>query len=169
MKKPVLIDGRRHELVLSTRAAAFELHDGERVIAGDRRWGNGGRLELTAAGRACEATVVRARDGRYEVWIDSERHVVEEERRGATGDGEGESDDDALTAPMPAKVVKIAVAAGDTVTDGQTLVVLESMKMELGVTSPRAGRVKRVGADVKVGAIVPAGTMLIELEPVPAV
>jgi acetyl/propionyl-CoA carboxylase alpha subunit len=167
VKKPVLIDGRRHELVLSVRAAAFELHDSERVIAGDRRWSTGGRLLLTVAGRACEATVVRARDGRYEVWIDSERHVAEEERRGAAGGAEAE--DDALTAPMPAKVVKIAVAAGDDVADGQTLVVLESMKMELGVTSPRAGRVKRVGADVKVGAIVPAGTMLIELEPVPAV
>ena len=169
MKKPVLIDGRRHELVLGTRATAFELHDGERTIAGDRRWAPGGRLMLTVGGRACEATVVRSRDGRYEVWIDSERHLVEEERGGATGARGGGTDDDALIAPMPAKVVKIAVGAGDDVTDGQTLVVLESMKMELGVTSPRAGRVKRVGADVKVGAIVPAGTMLIELEPVPAV
>jgi urea carboxylase len=51
------------------------------------------------------------------------------------------------------------------VEEGQTLVVLESMKMELGVTAPRAGRVAKVGAVV--GVIVPAGTTLIELEPRP--
>ena len=66
---------------------------------------------------------------------------------------------------MPAKVIRIAIAAGDTVTEGQTLVVLESMKMELGVTAPRAGRVQKLGAEMKLGAIVPAGTLLVELEP----
>jgi biotin carboxyl carrier protein len=64
---------------------------------------------------------------------------------------------------MPAKVVRITVSKGDTVEDGQTLVVLESMKMELGVTAPRAGKVQKIGAEV--GAIVPAGAVLVELEP----
>jgi 3-methylcrotonyl-CoA carboxylase alpha subunit len=89
---------------------------------------------------------------------------VEEERRGARAGSGGESED-ILVAPMPAKVVRIAVKAGDEVTDGQTLVVLESMKMELGVTAPRAGRVQSVGAEVRIGAIVPAGTVLVELVP----
>ena len=66
---------------------------------------------------------------------------------------------------MPAKIVRVHVAAGDAVTDGQALIVLESMKMELAVTAPRAGRVLRVGADVVPGAIVTAGTLLVELEP----
>ncbi len=127
-------------------------------------WSEGGRLTLTIEGRAVEAIVRRAGGaGRYEVWIDSERHVVEAERAG--GGDKGAEGDDALVAPMPAKVVRIAVAAGDTVEAGQTLLVLESMKMELGVTSPRAGRVERVGAGVVVGAIVPAGTVLVELAP----
>jgi biotin carboxyl carrier protein len=127
------------------------------------RW-EGERLVLTHDGRQVEAIVIKIGPGRYEVWIDSERHVVEEERRGARAGSGGESDD-TLVAPMPAKVVRIAVKAGDDVTDGQTLVVLESMKMELGVTAPRAGRVQSVGAEVKIGAIVPAGTLLVELVP----
>ena len=109
-----------------------------------------------------EAVVVKLAAGRYEVWLDGERHLVEAERRARQG-GSNESED-ALVAPMPAKVVRIAVAQGDTVEDGQTLVVLESMKMELGVTAPRAGTVKSIGA-IAVGAIVPAGTVLVELEP----
>jgi biotin carboxyl carrier protein len=131
------------------------------VIA--HRWSPGGRLTLTLEdGRVVEAVVVKQAAGRYEVWIDGERHIVEQERRGRAGHGSNESDD-ALVAPMPAKVVRITVAKGDTVEDGQTLVVLESMKMELGVTAPRAGRVMKIGAEV--GAIVPAGAVLVELEP----
>ena len=141
--------------------------DGKQVEAPakleNHTWSEGGRLTLASDGRSVEAIVVRAGAGRYELWIDSERHVVEAERAG--GEEKGAGGDDALIAPMPAKVVRIAVQAGDVVEAGQTLLVLESMKMELGVTSPRAGRVERVGAGVVVGAIVPAGTVLVELAP----
>ena len=108
------------------------------------RWGPGGRLTLEHEGRVIEAVVVKLQAGRYEVWLDGERHVVEAERR-KHGGGSNESED-ALVAPMPAKVVRIAVKQGDTVEDGQTLVVLESMKMELAVTAPRSGRIKAIGA-----------------------
>lgn len=126
------------------------------------RWGPGGRLTLEHEDRVVEAVVVRLQAGRYEVWLDGERHLVEAERR-RQGQGSNESED-ALVAPMPAKVVRIAVKQGDTVEDGQTLVVLESMKMELGVSAPRSGRIKSIGA-FEIGAIVPAGTVLVELEP----
>ena len=126
-------------------------------------WSPGGRLTFTLEdGRVVQAVVIKLQAGRYEVWLDGERHVVEQERRGRSGHSGNESDD-ALVAPMPAKVVRIGVKPGDMVEDGQTLVVLESMKMELGVTAPRAGKVQKVGAEV--GAIVPAGTVLVELEP----
>ena len=49
-----------------------------------------------------------------------------------------------VTAPMPATVVKVLVAPGSTVTRGQTLVVLEAMKMELPVRSMVEGRVTAV-------------------------
>ena len=126
------------------------------------RWGPGGRLTLEHEGRVIEAVVVKVQAGRYEVWLDGERHLVEAERK-RQGGGSNESED-VLVAPMPAKVVRIAVAQGDSVEDGQTLVVLESMKMELGVTAPRNGRIKSIGA-FEIGAIVPAGTVLVELEP----
>lgn len=141
-----------------------QLHELEPAAKVPHRWESGGRLVLTLEERAVEVTVLKLGAGRYEVWIDGERHLVEEERRGA-GAGGNQAEDDTLVAPMPAKIVRIGVKAGDDVTDGQTLVVLESMKMELGVTAPRAGRVQRIGAEVKVGAIVPAGTLLVELEP----
>jgi biotin carboxyl carrier protein len=60
-------------------------------------------------------------------------------------------------APMPGKVVKVLVAEGDPVTAGQTLLVLEAMKMEHTVRSPSAGTLSRLavtsGDQVDTGAL----------------
>ncbi len=67
-----------------------------------------------------------------------------------------------LTAPMPATVIEIKVAAGDAVTKGDILVVLEAMKMELPVRAPGDGRVKAVHC--RPGDLVQPDTSLIDLE-----
>lgn len=62
-----------------------------------------------------------------------------------------------IRAPISGSVIAINVEPGSAVTPGQTLVVLEAMKMENPVKSPVAGIVKRIaisnGADVKVGQV----------------
>jgi biotin carboxyl carrier protein len=63
---------------------------------------------------------------------------------------------------MPGKVVTIAVAPGDRVVPGQTLVTLEAMKMEHHVTAVAAGRVLEVR--VEVGAQVDGGDLLVVVE-----
>jgi biotin carboxyl carrier protein len=64
-------------------------------------------------------------------------------------------------APMPGKVVKVHVSAGDTVTRGQPLLVLEAMKMEQTTLSPDDGVVNQVL--VREGDQVTAGQVLIRL------
>jgi 3-methylcrotonyl-CoA carboxylase alpha subunit len=76
-------------------------------------------------------------------------------RRGAHAQG-------TLTAPMPATVIEIKVAAGDSVTRGDILIVLEAMKMELPVRAPGDGRVKAIHC--RPGDLVQPETSLIELE-----
>ena len=68
----------------------------------------------------------------------------------------------ALTAPMPATVVEIVVAAGDPVKRGDVLLVLEAMKMELPVRAPDDGRVKAIHC--RPGDLVQPETSLIDLE-----
>ncbi len=46
-----------------------------------------------------------------------------------------------LTAPMPGQVVQVLVEEGQTVEEGQALLVIESMKMQMQIKSPSAGRV----------------------------
>ena len=67
-----------------------------------------------------------------------------------------------ITAPMPGRVVKLLVAAGDPVIKRQGIVVVEAMKMENTLTSPTAGRV--VELKVKAGAVVEAGLVLATVE-----
>jgi acetyl-CoA/propionyl-CoA carboxylase biotin carboxyl carrier protein len=75
---------------------------------------------------------------------------------GEEGAGEG-----TLEAPMPGTVAQLRVEAGASVGAGETLVVLESMKMEISIQSPRAGTVDTVL--VAVGDQVDRGATLIEL------
>jgi methylmalonyl-CoA carboxyltransferase small subunit len=65
-----------------------------------------------------------------------------------------------LTAPMAGTVVTVLVEAGAEVLAGDTLLVLEAMKMETEVTAPKDGTVKAV--DVAVGDAVQGGQALIE-------
>ena len=68
-----------------------------------------------------------------------------------------------LEATMPGQVISVGIKEGDVVTKGQTLVILEAMKMELRVQAPYAGRVQRVL--VKTGQVVERGQQLIEVTP----
>ena len=68
----------------------------------------------------------------------------------------------AIKAPMQSTVVKFAVSVGDSVTEGDLVVVLEAMKMEQPMTAHKSGVIKSIGAEV--GATVSAGTLLVEIE-----
>jgi 3-methylcrotonyl-CoA carboxylase alpha subunit len=58
--------------------------------------------------------------------------------------GAGHSEGGRLTAPMPGKVVSLAVKVGDTVTKGQPLAVMEAMKMEHTIAAPADGVVQEL-------------------------
>ncbi len=80
----------------------------------------------------------------------------------AVGDADSAARGEAsLEAPMPGTVVQLRVEAGATVTTGETLVVMESMKMEISIQSSRDGVVETVL--VAVGDQVDRGATLIEL------
>lgn len=69
---------------------------------------------------------------------------------------------DSIIAPMPGKVISVSVSAGDSVSEGQTLIVLEAMKMEMAMKAPRDGIVAEVAFDA--GALVNDGDALVTLE-----
>jgi methylmalonyl-CoA carboxyltransferase small subunit len=68
----------------------------------------------------------------------------------------------ALSSPVAGTVVSVLVEEGADVKSGDTLLVLEAMKMETEVTAPKDGKVKSV--DVVVGDSVQGGQVLVEWE-----
>jgi acetyl-CoA/propionyl-CoA carboxylase biotin carboxyl carrier protein len=83
-------------------------------------------------------------------------------RRGGHARATAAAGGDTLTAPMQGTIVKIAVANGDSVAEGDLVVVLEAMKMEQPISAHRAGVV--TGLSAAVGDVVQAGATLCELK-----
>ncbi len=71
--------------------------------------------------------------------------------------------DGAILSPMPGKIVSVAVEAGQAVTKGQTLLILEAMKMEHALAAPFDGVVAQLSATA--GGQVSEGVVLARLEP----
>ena len=116
---------------------------------------DGGRMLLDLADRIVPVRIVPAGTGLY-VLHDGRTYTVTLPDH-AVEDGETASRLVHVTAPLPGKVVKVSVRNGDTVERGAALVVLEAMKMELGVEAPRGGRIDEVavseGDQVVEGAV----------------
>lgn len=80
----------------------------------------------------------------------------------ARGAATSNADGDALTSPMQGTIVKVAVADGDSVAEGDLIVVLEAMKMEQPLTAHRSGTVH--GLSAAAGDTVSAGSIIATIE-----
>jgi 3-methylcrotonyl-CoA carboxylase alpha subunit len=99
---------------------------------------------------------------RWWVFVDGRVHrlVVRDERQPVRPAG---GYHEAVVAPMPATVVRILVAPGARVARGDTLILLDAMKMELPLRSPRAGVVRTIAC--REGELVQPDVLLIDIEP----
>jgi biotin carboxyl carrier protein len=166
MKYFVTIAGKQHEVNIdgdsvtldgvSIRAHAEDLqgtpitivtigNEVHRVVA--KRGAEKGQLTLSVNGHRVAAEA-----------LDDRSHTIRK-LTGASAKPKGPAH---LHAPMPGLIVRINVAAGDSVAAGQGLVVMEAMKMENELRATAAGKVKRVA--VKTGSAVEKGAILLEME-----
>ena len=162
-------DGEREVAVKAWRrrdgGIGLEL-PGSTIEARVRR-ADGGRLAVSLAGETFTAAVVRraANDGGidYTLFADGgSRRLrlvdpLDVTQYEAAGAGEG-----SMRSPLPGKIIDLRVKAGDTVSKGQPLLVLEAMKMEHTLTAPADGKVKAVRYGV--GEQVAEGAELVEFE-----
>jgi biotin carboxyl carrier protein len=113
----------------------------------------GGRGYLVVAGAGAE---IRVNGRALSVEVFDPRELGER-RSGAAGAGRQN-----IVAPMPGKVVRLLVVPGDMVEAGQSVVVVEAMKMQNEMKSPKAGRVAEV--KTRSGETVAAGDVLLIVE-----
>jgi len=126
------------------RVADGAVRAGEREWRADVRPADGGRVRVALDGLA--RTYAFARDGDA-LWIARDGHHLEL-RVARTARGAAHSED-SLEAPMPGTVLLVHAENGQEVEEGEVLVVIESMKMELSIAAPHGGTVQ--GLDVAVG------------------
>jgi len=143
--------------------SAFTAHVGDRTcdVEIDGTPARGGTLRMS--GKVLPFRVWR-HDDVIELWLAGETYTVRLPQRVAQRAGEvgASTPTGELTAPMPGTVLKINVARGDSFEAHDPLVVMESMKMEMSLSSPRAGRVKEILCGV--GDLVVLGQLLAKLE-----
>lgn len=135
------------------------------VLVGDRRFeivaqaGESGRLDLCVDGRRQRVYVARQGDCTY-VWIDGAVYTLVKPdphlRRTQAPERSG-----SLEAAMPGRVLDVLVKEGDVVRHGDTLVLLEAMKMELRIQASGDGVVSKVS--VTPGQVVERGQRLVEI------
>jgi biotin carboxyl carrier protein len=168
MKYVATIDGAEHELEVEELAAhSLKITFGEKAFEVDVRRVGPASFSVLVDSRCFDLDVVQegddllvaSRGGPTRVTLTDtarrRRHAGADGRPHATGKAE-------LRAMMPGRVVNVLVKAGDEVTHQQGLLVVEAMKMENEIKSPKAGKV----AEVKVapGQTVEKGELLIVIE-----
>jgi biotin carboxyl carrier protein len=138
----VRLDGRLHVIGPLVRAVA-----GDSIVIDDRP---------VAFQSASEGSLVHLRHaGR------SFRVEIPDPRDLAAG---GAARGDEITADMPGVVLRLAKAEGDSVAPGEIVLTIESMKLQMNLTAPRAGRIARVV--VGPNETFDKGATLVQLEPV---
>ncbi|WP_291576193.1 biotin/lipoyl-containing protein [Clostridium sp. UBA4548] len=83
------------------------------------------------------------------------------ENNAAQSSGSQNAEGEILDAPMPGNIINVAVKVGDTVKKGQLIIVLEAMKMENEIVSPKDGIITSVA--VSKGQSVNAGDALVKI------
>jgi biotin carboxyl carrier protein len=116
-----------------------------------------GTLSLLIDGKSFEArcesaSLIFINGKRYEVSVDDPRSW-----RGRKRTGVGTEGPQNLAASMPGKIVRVLASEGQTISTGQAIAVIEAMKMQNEIKSPKAGTLKRLlvqpGFNVNAGEV----------------
>ncbi len=164
MTYDVTIDGKNYRLELNRADGRWDCRLDGREVKIDAVLARRDVLSILIAGNAYEIKRERTATDMH-LWVGSARYAVQLRdprslrSRASTDDGKGPRK---LLAPMPGKVVRVLVKEESEVEAGQGLVVVEAMKMQNEIKSPKKGVVRKLVAAE--GANVNAGDVLAVVE-----
>ena len=154
------IDGRNYRLELDQAAGGWRCRMDGRDIIVDAVLTGGDVLSVLIDGKAYEIKRERTPTETH-LWVGSARYAAEvrdprslHSRKAGAGDDKSPKK---LLAPMPGKVVRVLVAEKSEVQAGQGILVMEAMKMQNEIKSPKKGSVQKIvaveGASVNAGDV----------------
>ena len=170
MSVDVTVNGRLWmiDLERATEPGQFIVISGGKRRTVDASWIDAVTLSLIEEGRSHEIRIhARSENGAVGVEVGGVIYEASVEKRGRarlsdSGAAKRAADSVAsvsIKAPMPGRVVRVLVGVGDRVSARQGVVVVEAMKMENELRSPRGGIVKEIAAAP--GAVVESGALLL--------
>lgn len=150
MKYDILLNGTRRCIELTPQrdesAPMTALIDG-RNIAADVAMISSGAYSILLGGRSLEATV-EVTTGGYLVHVAGSEFLIKiidpRSWRGRAGGSIALEGRQHVAAPMPGKIVRVLVAAGQEVKANQGLLVIEAMKMQNEIRSPKSGAIEKL-------------------------
>jgi biotin carboxyl carrier protein len=156
----VSIDGKDYRLELERAEAGWHCRLNGREIQIDAVLVRRDVLSILIAGKAYEIKREHIAQETH-LWVGSVRYAAEprdprslRSRKGSTADEKGPKK---LFAPMPGKVVRVLVAEQQAVEAGQSIMVVEAMKMQNEIKSPKKGTLQKIvaaeGANVNSGDV----------------
>ena len=155
---------RRVKLEPQASGSRYEFEVGSSRDLADVQEVEPGVYSILIGTRSYEVKIEEA-EGRYVVAVNGDRFEVAVQDPRRLGRQVGASDVEGpqkVASPMPGRVVKVEVQAGETVEVGQGLVVVEAMKMQNEIKSPKAGSVTAVY--VEEGGSIGAGEPMVVIE-----
>ena len=157
-------DGTQHTATLERGrdGGLALLLDGQRLSFASRARAGSAVLDVELGGRRWALTVYTT-GNRFSIFAPEGSTVVDEFDPVAHAADTQAGEAGRLTAPMPGKVIAFLAKAGDSVTRGQPLAVMEAMKMEHTIAAPRDGRIDELL--YAVGDQVDEGGELLRLAP----
>jgi len=164
MRYGATIDGQTFEVDINRRASnVIEAQIGDRKYVLEARAVQPGLYWLNWENRSIEVVVTEKNDGCL-VMLGGRQIMVElgDVRTALRQTHQGQQGTVQVRAPMPGKVIRVLVKDGDSVTANQGIVVMEAMKMQNEIKSPKNGIVKKIG--VTTGSAVNSGDLLAEVE-----
>jgi biotin carboxyl carrier protein len=145
MTQRLMLDGVAAELHLLASRPVLRLRIGEKDHEIVEALLVDGSFEITIDGRTHRGWRYAAEDAVH-VRLDGRTYVVGIDERGVAGDG-GRDARNEVRADMPGTVVAIHREIGSAVEEGEALVTIESMKLQVTLVAPRAGTIAHIAVD----------------------
>lgn len=143
MRQSFQANGRLYEVTLEPRGQGIIAHLDGKTYSIEILDENPGKISLLVNGNPREINWAIDETGTW-IGFDGCTYLLEKPSSKPTSHLAGKPAAESLRAPMPAQVRLLQAAAGDQLEKGQTLMILEAMKMEIRIQAPISGKLVRL-------------------------
>ena len=162
MAETVTIGSKSYSVNIRCSGSSFRLQIDDRDYEGEFSRLNNGSLEIIIDGRRSITYSEKKSDESY-VFADGINYVLHRQSQKVGSVVQDEPREDLVMSPITGKLLDRKVESGSSVSEGDVIIVLEAMKMEHRLRSPRDGIISRI-TSIEIGGQVKEGEIMFELE-----